>query len=69
MQDTKNWYSEISISLERQIICIDYYDKDDNHKEIHGFKTPKETEYYMKSHPEEIFGKYPLILFDSENNV
>lgn len=41
----------------------------DNHKEIHGFKTPKETEYYMKSHPEEIFGKYPLILFDSENNV
>lgn len=48
---------------------LDYYDKDDNHKEIHGFKTPKETECYMKNHPEEIFGKYPLILVDSENNA
>ena len=35
---------------------LDYYDKDDNHKEIHGFKTPKETEYYMKSHSPE--GKF-----------
>lgn len=33
---------------------LDYYDKDGNHKEIHGFKTPKEAEYYMKKH-EEIF--------------
>lgn len=45
---------------------LDYYDKDECHKEIHGFKTPKEAEYYMQKHPEEIFGKYPLILFDSE---
>ena len=47
---------------------LDYYDIDGNHKEIHGFKTPKEAEYYMKKH-EEIFGEYPLILFDSENNA
>ena len=45
---------------------LDYYDKDGYHKEIHGFKTPKEAEYYMQKHPEEIFGEYPLILFDSE---
>ncbi len=48
---------------------LDYYDKDSNHKEIHGFKTPKEAECYMKNHPEESFGEYPLILTDSENNV
>lgn len=27
---------------------LDYYDKDGNHKEIHGFRTPKEAECYMK---------------------
>ena len=48
---------------------LDYYDKDGNHKEIHVFKTPKEAEWYMKNHPEEIFGKYPLFLVDSENNA
>jgi hypothetical protein len=48
---------------------LDYYNKDGIHKEIHGFKTPKEVECYMKNHSEEIFGKYPLILVDSENNV
>ena len=51
------------------IYGLDYYGKDGNHKEIHGFKTPKEAECYMKNHPEEIFGKYPLFLVDSENNA
>lgn len=45
---------------------LDYYDKDGNHKEIHGFRTPKEAECYMNNHPEENFGE-SLILFDSEN--
>jgi hypothetical protein len=48
---------------------LDYYNKDGIHKEIYGFKTPKEAECYMKNHPEESFGEYPLILTDSENNV
>ena len=34
------------------MIGLDYYDKDGYHKEIHGFKTPKEAEYYMQKHPE-----------------
>lgn len=46
---------------------LDYYDKDGNHKEIHGFSTPKEAESYMKNHPKENFDDYSLILFDSEN--
>lgn len=45
---------------------LDYYDKDGNHKEIHGFRTPKEAECYMKNHPKENFDE-SLILFDSEN--
>ena len=45
---------------------LDYYDKNGNHKEVHGFKTPKEAECYMKNHPEENFDE-SLILFDSEN--
>ena len=48
---------------------LDYYGKDGNHKEIHGFKTQKEAECYMKNHPEEIFGKYPLFLVYSESNA
>lgn len=48
---------------------LDYYDKNGNHKEVHGFKAPKEAECYMKNHPEEFFGMYPLILVDSENNA
>ena len=48
---------------------LDYYDKVGNNKEIHGFKTPKDAEFYMRNHPEEVFGNYPLILVDSENNV
>jgi hypothetical protein len=47
---------------------IDYYNSNE-HKEIHGFSTPKEAEYYMKSHPEENFDDYPLILTDSENDA
>lgn len=47
---------------------IDYYN-DNEHKEIHGFRTPKEAECYMKSHQEENFGEYPLILTDSENDA
>ena len=48
---------------------LDYYDKDGSHKEIHGFRTPRDVECYMKSHPEESFSVYPLILFDSENEA
>ena len=47
---------------------LDYYNNDE-HKEIHGFRTPKEAECYMKNHPEENFGAYPLILTDSESNA
>lgn len=47
---------------------LDYYNNDE-HKEIHGFRTPKEVECYMKSHQEENFGDYPLILIDSESNA
>lgn len=47
---------------------LDYYNNDE-HKEIHGFRTPKEVECYMKSHQEENFGDYPLILTDSESNA
>ena len=66
----KQWVFKICIYYkEINIYRLDYYDKDGNHKEIHGFRTPKEAECYMKNHPEEIFGKYPLILVDSENNV
>lgn len=45
---------------------LDYYDKNGDNKIIHGFKTPKDAEEYMENHPEEDFGKYPLILTDSE---
>lgn len=45
---------------------LDYYDKNGNNKIIHGFKNPKEAEIYMERHIEEDFGKYPLILIDSE---
>lgn len=45
---------------------LDYYNKNNEPKEIHGFKTPKDAEDYMKNHPEETFGDYPLILYDSE---
>ena len=47
---------------------IDYYNSNE-HKEIHGFRTPKETECCMKSHQEENFDDYPLILTDSENDA
>ena len=47
---------------------LDYYNNDE-HKEIHGFRTPREAEYYMKNHPEENFGDYPLILTDSKSNA
>lgn len=47
---------------------IDYYNGNE-HKEVHGFRTPKEAECYMKNHPEENFGDYPLILIDSESNA
>ena len=49
-----------------KIYRLDYYNQNGEHKEIHGFKTPKEAENYMESHKEETFGKYPLILHDSE---
>lgn len=47
---------------------LDYYNNDE-HKEIHGFRTPKEAECYMKNHLEENFGEYPLILTGSESNA
>lgn len=28
---------------------IQYYDKNGNYREIHGFKTPKEAENYVKN--------------------
>lgn len=55
--------------MKKNIYRLDYYDKDGNHKEIHGFKTPKEAECYMKNYPEEFFEKYPLILVNSKNNA
>ena len=45
---------------------LDYINKKLEKKEIHGFKTPKDANDYMKNHQEEDFGENPLILYDSE---
>lgn len=45
---------------------IQYYNKNGNYREIHGFKTPKEAENYVKKHSDKDFGEHPLVLYDSE---